>query len=251
MDYSVLSPTAGARRRRLSCVLLPVFLGLIVSFGGCADRTIEVSVQQPIAFAHKTHLDYFASGRHPEEGIKMHVELLNIKKPEDIPPSLPGGDCLECHKENLTEKTACVGCHLAASQDVTLRGRKDVRRCVVCHRGTWVGTRARIPSVATCVSCHRPNPSMTITNAAVEKQTQTDLARAEDVPWVQINTVAPDVYFSHPAHVRYRSLACTTCHDDVTSLTAPPTAARVYTMTNCLKCHVTNGASVTCLICHK
>jgi len=238
--------TPGVRRRRWLIALLPVCLGLIIPMGGCADRNVEVSVQQPIAFPHRTHLDYFSSGRHRQERIQMHLEIFDMKEP---PPEMAEGRCLECHDADLPEKTACAGCHLL-SQDATLRNRKDVRSCVGCHRGAWNGSRATIPSVAVCKSCHGSTYD-TFADAAAEKKLQADLAVAEDVRWVRINTVAPNVYFSHQAHVRFKSMTCTTCHNDVTLLTAPPTTARVFTMTNCLNCHVKNGAAVSCLTCHK
>lgn len=248
----MLPATSGARRPRRLRALLPACLGLlIIPIWGCGERTVEVSVQQPIAFPHQTHLEYFSSGRHPQDGIEVHKAALGLED-ADVPPEMKEGKCLgECHGANLPEKTACVGCHLTFAADETLRNNKEVRRCVACHRGTWVGSAARIPAVAVCVNCHRPETTTTIANADAETKLQADLARTEDIPWVQLNAMAPDVYFSHRAHVRFQGMTCTTCHADVTTLTAPPTTARVFAMNACLKCHVDNQASTDCLTCHK
>ena len=243
MDRPTLPATTGAPYRRVFRALLPALMGLLVPFGGCVNRTIEISVQQPIAFPHRTHLEYFSSGRHRQERIQMHLTILDTK---DTPPALAEGRCAECH-DDLAQRIACAGCHVLF-QDATLRNRKDVRRCIACHRGAWTGSRATIPSAAVCVSCHGADSTI---DGVGEKQLRADLGRAEDVPWVQINTVAPNVHNSHVAHVRFNSMTCTACHVDVKDLSAPPTTARVFSMTDCLKCHVENGASIDCLTCHK
>lgn len=247
MDGPMLPATSLARSWRWWRGLLPACLGLIIPLSGCSGRTVEVSVQQPIAFPHRTHLDYFTSGRHRQERIQMHLQIFGMTEP---PPELAEGRCVECHAEDLAEKTACAGCHVLF-QDATLRSRKDVRDCIGCHRGAWNGSRATIPSAAVCVSCHGDSKYDTFTDAAAEQKLRADLARTEDVPWVQINTVAQNVYFSHPAHVRFNKMTCTTCHADVRGLVAPPTTARVFAMSDCLTCHAENQASNTCLTCHK
>ncbi len=72
-----------------------------------------------------------------------------------------------------------------------------------------------------------------------------------ELPWVQINTVPANVYFSHTAHVRYAGVTCTRCQTDVNGLRTPPTSVRVVSMSECLACHAERGASTDCLTCHK
>lgn len=221
-------------------VLIPV--GLLFLFG-CGDPPVEVSAVQPIEFPHRTHLEYFASGRHREERIQMHLDMFGLTEP---PPELAEGRCIECH-DDLSERTACAGCHVLF-QNATLRSRTDIRRCAACHRGVWTGSAATIPSAAVCASCHGPGSRP---EDPAERRLTAELTRAGDVPWVQINTVAPNVYFSHAAHVRYASMTCTDCHADVTDLATPPTTARVFAMTDCMACHVKQQANTDCLTCHK
>ncbi len=239
----MLRASRAAHPRRLSGLLLPAIVAPLLVLSGCADRTVDVAVQQPIAFPHRTHLDYFASGRHRTDRIKMHVDMLGLT---EVPPELAEGRCVECH-DNLAEKTACAGCHVLF-QDATLRNRKDIRRCVACHRGAWTGSRANIPSATVCRTCHGADSTI---DTAADKKLRAQLAGVTDVSWIQINTVAPNVYFSHPAHVRFNAIGCTTCHADVRDLAAPPTTALVFSMTTCLRCHVKNQASTDCLTCHK
>lgn len=219
---------------------------------GCAERPVQVPVQQPIVFPHDTHLAYFSSGQHRREKIQMHLAAIGQ---DSAPEELAGGKCAECH-DDLAEKTACAGCHVLF-QDASLRENKALRRCVACHRGAWSGNVARIAGTETCIACHavespvrlagEKQPALTLASA---RDVGLDPSRPEDLSWVQINTVPSNVYFSHRAHVR-RSVACTQCHEDVSVLSSPPTSVRMFSMTRCLRCHAENGASTDCLTCHK
>lgn len=223
-----------------------------IAAAGCAERPVQVPVRQPIGFPHDAHLAYFSSGQHRREKIQMHLTAIGQ---DSAPEELAEGKCAECH-DDLAEKTACAGCHVLF-QDSSLRENKPLRRCVACHRGAWSGSVARIAGTDTCISCHAADtpvrlagetrPALTLASA---RDVGLDTSRDAHLPWIQINTVPPNVYFSHRAHVR-RSVACTTCHEDVSALSTPPTSVRVFSMTRCLRCHAENGASTDCLTCHK
>ena len=223
----------------------------LVALAGCADRPTEVRVRQPVDFPHRTHLNYFVSGAHRTEKIKMHLDLFGGGEP---PAELSEGRCVECH-DDLPERAPCAGCHVAF-QNAALRNAKGVRQCVACHRGAWGQAAATIPSVATCQACHDGGLQE---SRGEDNEPRLTLVRAgdhagktvEDIPWIQINTMPENVYFSHTAHVRFASIACTNCHQDVRDLASPPTRVRVFSMTECLTCHVEKGASTDCLTCHK
>lgn len=233
-----------------ACVALIVLM--FVAAAGCAERRTEVRVHQPMNFPHQAHLNYFSSGKHRTEKIRMHLEMFGADEP---PAELSEGRCVECH-DDLAERAPCAGCHVAF-QNAALRNAKEVRKCVACHRGAWGGSAATIPSVATCLACHEGGVQQT---RGEDNEPRITLVRAgdtpraplpEDIPWIQINTMPGNVYFSHTAHVRFASIACTSCHQDVRELVSPPTIVRVFSMTECLTCHVKNGASTACLTCHK
>lgn len=227
-------------------------LSLLFVAAGCAGPPIEVPVQQPIDFPHGKHLTYFASGQHRTERIAMHLAIFGAGEPP--PQELVEGRCVECH-DDLAERTACAGCHVPF-QNAALRSQQDVRRCVACHRGAWGASAATIPSATVCLACHEAGvrlaragdnrPRIVLVNAS-----DTPVEPLEDVPWVRINTMPANVYFSHTAHVRYASMACTECHQDVTALRSPSSRVRVFTMSECLTCHARKGASTDCLTCHK
>ena len=226
-------------------------VGLLLAVSGCVQSAIEVTARQPLDFPHATHLIYFASGKHGREGIKKHLEAYDES---ELPPELSAGRCAACHEDN--ELLACGTCH-ARFKDTALWSQKDVRTCVACHRGAWGAASATIPSAATCLPCHEAGVRL----ARAEEQGPrmvliseggTGVGRpVDDVPWVGINRLPPNVYFSHTAHVRYASMPCTQCHQDVTTLKSPPTLVRVFTMSRCLSCHAEKGASTDCLTCHK
>lgn len=232
-----------ARRPGVRALVLPLAVLAACVLAGCEEGREEVLVEQPIAFAHKTHLEYFSSGKHRAEKIQMHLELLEEKEP---PSELAEGRCVECH-DDLAEKKQCAGCHLLF-QDATLRARKDVRACIACHRKAWSGGIASIPSANVCSACHAEKAR---TNSPEEKKLRELLAAGRDIPWVQLHRTAPNVEFSHVAHVRFGKYACTRCHEDLAGKTAPPTSVTVFTMSNCLECHQENHANQDCLACHR
>lgn len=218
-------------------------VGLTAALASWGDGRTRVTVVQPVAFSHKKHMDYFTSGKHREEKIRMHLESLEIEKP---PKPLVEGRCVKCH-EDLETKTACASCHLP-SQDAALRGRGEQRPCIACHGGTWSGSQAGIPSATLCRSCHGGDPR---TNSDEEKKLREYLSSGRDIPWMQLHTVPDDVHFSHVAHVRFGAMGCTTCHEDMRGKEEPPTSATVFTMDACMKCHREKHATSDCIACHE
>jgi hypothetical protein len=231
--------------RFLSCACV----GVIVAAVGCAERPMEVSVHQPMEFPHAAHITYFASGQHRTEGIKKHLEAFDRN---ELPDELKAGRCAECHDDS--ELLGCATCHVRF-KNAALWSRKDVRKCVACHRGAWGAADATIPSAAVCL--HEAGVQRA---RADDQEPRMVLARAgatpsgppvDDVPWIRINVLPRNVYFSHSPHVRFASMACTECHQDMAGLTSPPTVAGAFSMSRCLTCHVQRGASTDCLTCHK
>jgi hypothetical protein len=235
-------------RQTWACLAL-----MVIAAAGCTGREAEVRVLQPMEFPHQPHLAYFSSGEHRAEKIKMHLEIFGGDEP---PAELSEGRCVECH-DDLAERLACAGCHVPF-QNAELRNASEVRRCVACHRGAWSASAATIPSVATCQLCHeggvqvaRRDDENALGLTLVRAHNTEHASLDQDIPWIQINTMPDNVYFSHTAHVRFGSMACTSCHQDVRDLQSPPSIVRVYSMTECLTCHVQKGVSTDCLTCHK
>ena len=219
--------------------------------GACTGSQIEVPVRQPIAFPHRTHVSYFSSGQHRTEKIKMHLDIFNMTDP---PQELAEGRCVECH-DDLAERAPCAGCHIPF-QNASLRSQKEIRPCVGCHRGVWATSHATIPSATVCQGCHERGARLardgeSAMRLVLVRAGEPAAPRVDDIPWVRINTLPPNVYFSHTAHVQFASMSCTTCHQDVRTLTSPPSMVRVFSMSQCLECHAKRGVSTDCLTCHK
>ena len=232
----------------LPAIVAPALLGLLPAGG---DATLEVVVEQPIAFSHKHHLAYFGSGEHRGAMVGMHLEALGLEE-EDAPESMWA--CSACHEPE--ENSQCMGCHdlLRKSE---LRNRTEVRACVACHRGAWTGNAATIPGNDVCSSCHGDDTSLPATTAATafrpeeEELLREYLRRQEDVPWIRINTMPAHVFFSHSAHLRHAAMDCVDCHGDMTQLEDPPTTVTLFSMETCVECHRETGATQDCLICHQ
>lgn len=219
--------------------------------GGCTNRQVAVAVQQPIEFPHRTHVSYFSSGQHRSEKIKMHLDIFSMTEP---PQELAEGRCVECH-DDLAERTACAGCHVAF-QNTALRNQKEIRPCVACHRGVWAASHATIPSATVCLTCHERGARLARNGESAMRLVLVRLGeppapRVDDIAWVRINALPSNVYFSHTAHVQFAAMPCTTCHQDVRTLTSPPSMVRLFTMSECLGCHARRGVSTDCLTCHK
>jgi hypothetical protein len=117
--------------------------------------------------------------------------------------------------------------------------------CLFCHTDADKSTTAGLPSIRTCMGCHK----------YVDKQKPAvlELARLwqeEQVPrWTRVYQLPDYVYFSHRVHVAAQ-LQCAQCHGDVPSM-ARITRVNALTMGWCLNCHVEKQATRECVACHQ
>lgn len=202
---------------------------------------------QPIAYAHKQHLDFFTSGKHFQEKLKLHMRIAGWDTP---PEDFQRGKCASCH-EDLSQKTSCVGCH-ALLQDPDLQARKDVRACVACHPGVWTRDLPGIPETDLCKNCH--GAKKPVTQGAEEARLRKEYIEAgKEIPWNRHRVLPEHANFPHKRHVKIGGLNCVECHGDVASLAAPPAKlpGGPFTMDRCLDCHKKRGVSEDCFDCHK
>ena len=126
-------------------------------------------------------------------------------------------------------------------------------RCTDCHAGAERAEHAGLPAMRDCLRCHvRPQLGERGVPNPREARVR-ELAAAGPVHWVQITRNPGHVYAPHRAHVGIAKLACSECHGDVASWTAPPTEPtdRLLHMTECIACHRERGASTWCGACHR
>jgi len=225
--------------------VLPIALLLVLaSPKGCDESIREYQVEQPISFNHKAHVGYFKSGEHRDAYRKLHIKALEFDEEEAKTMVLTA--CALCHERGARPR--CDGCHNPLLQDKTLFARKDIRVCVACHRGSWSGNVAGIPSITVCRDCHA---AKALTDNPEEGKLRKHLSDHVDIPWVQLHRVPEYVHFSHSAHLRFAGMTCTDCHQDMTQRAVPPTAAALFSMDRCMQCHEQKDVSTDCLVCHQ
>lgn len=226
--------------RVLVATLATLVMPLVVASAGCVKARADTVVHSSNGFPHARHVEYFASGRHRQEKIAMHVTLFGGG---EAPEPITSGRCVECH-DDLAAKP-CGVCHVLF-QNAGLRERTQVRPCVACHAATWSGRGSAAARPETCVACHVDGAQP---GGPTLERVRFELPQAARSP--RPTTLPPNVYFSHRAHVRFGNVACTTCHERGNAAAEPSPAVRFMPMTECLRCHRDNGASTDCLTCHR
>jgi hypothetical protein len=74
--------------------------------------------------------------------------------------------------------------------------------------------------------------------------------KQEPIPWKQVYRVPEYVAFSHKAHVGRARVDCQTCHGAVQERDVIRKEKSI-SMSACMDCHRSNGASVACDYCHE
>lgn len=115
-----------------------------------------------------------------------------------------------------------------------------------CHASAAAGPVAGLPSVRTCLICHR-------TVATDRPEVQKVVAyeeRGEDIAWQRVYGYPPSAHvkFNHAPHVR-RDVKCGVCHGDVAQQREAQRSKRL-TMGFCVGCHRANQAPTDCTACH-
>ena len=123
-------------------------------------------------------------------------------------------------------------------------------QCLFCHPNALRSDLAGIPSVQTCMGCHR----VIKTDSPAIQPLTGYLERGEPIAWQPVNRQPDFVYFSHQPHLG-AGLNCETCHGDVGRMTVARPVVKMD-MGWCLDCHLGQPdekvARLTdCLACHK
>jgi mono/diheme cytochrome c family protein len=118
--------------------------------------------------------------------------------------------------------------------------------CQYCHSTAYKGKHANIPSVSTCMNCHKNitkgplygTEEISKIYAAVgwDVMTKTYSKPPKPVEWVRIHNLPDHVYFNHSQHVNAGKVECQTCHGPI------ETMEEVYqysplSMGWCINCH--------------
>lgn len=103
--------------------------------------------------------------------------------------------------------------------------------CEYCHSGVAQTRHASVPSVDTCMGCHRvakaDQPSIRLLTEYFNQNIP--------IPWKRIHRMGDFVYFAHNVHIS-AGIACQECHGDVESMEVVG-QSKALTMGACLDCH--------------
>lgn len=127
-----------------------------------------------------------------------------------------------------------------------LHAGKHKIECQYCHSTAAVGKHSNIPSVNTCMNCHKnvqQGPEYGKTEIAKiyaaagwDPDQGKYTSDPKPIEWVRIHNLPDHVYFNHAQHVNAGKIACQSCHGPIQEM------AEVYqysplSMGWCINCH--------------
>lgn len=121
---------------------------------------------------------------------------------------------------------------------------KNKMECQYCHSGVAKTAYPTIPSVESCMGCHK--------NVKTDSPEIQKLAKlyeeGKPVEWVPVHNLPEHAHFPHERHVK-AGIGCQNCHGQLQRMQA---AERVSSLKMgwCLTCHREKGASIDCVTCH-
>lgn len=116
--------------------------------------------------------------------------------------------------------------------------------CRYCHYAVEVSTSPGLPSMETCMGCHR------ITGAAIPEvgKLREAVSSGQAVQWINVHDLPQFVRFPHMRHVR-AEVACQDCHGPVQEMPQVYQVASLK-MGWCLDCHKQRKVTTDCTACH-
>jgi hypothetical protein len=109
--------------------------------------------------------------------------------------------------------------------------------CLYCHAGAEKSKVAGIPSVSTCMNCHKGIQQGESPEGTAEIQKiYAAYENNRPIHWVKIHNLPDHVYFNHSQHVAVGKVQCQTCHGPIQEM------KQVYQFSSlsmgwCINCH--------------
>lgn len=103
--------------------------------------------------------------------------------------------------------------------------------CMYCHSGADKSRHAGIPSVETCMDCHK----VTRTDKPAVQALAKTFQEGGTLEWQRVHTLPDHVFFDHRPHVN-AGVACQTCHGEVQNMKTLERHMGMR-MGSCLACH--------------
>lgn len=117
--------------------------------------------------------------------------------------------------------------------------------CQYCHSGVNKSPYATIPSVDTCMGCHK----VIKTESPEIQKLKKHFDDKTPVQWEPVHHLPEHVYFTHERHVK-AGVSCQTCHGQVQKMEVVEKMSSLK-MGFCVTCHREKGASIDCAVCHQ
>ncbi|HET9358997.1 MAG TPA: cytochrome c3 family protein [Vicinamibacterales bacterium] len=180
--------------------------------------------------------------------------VLDRNAPPASPPLLPGqtADVFTTARPTLAAAVNdFIGRHPVVVEQPfefphNIHAGKDIPCTEYCHEAVTQGPVAGLPSVRTCITCHRT----VATNRPRILRITAMRDEGRDFAWRRVFAYpAPShVRFNHAPHIR-ASVECRTCHGDIGAQTVAQRNVEM-TMGFCVTCHQERKAPLDCLTCH-
>jgi hypothetical protein len=103
--------------------------------------------------------------------------------------------------------------------------------CRYCHVGVETTANATIPTVETCMGCHK---AVATTKASLQP-VRDSFATGQPIEWVRVHKVPDYAYFNHSAHVS-RGVGCVECHGRIDKMEVVSQVSDL-SMAWCIDCH--------------
>jgi hypothetical protein len=129
---------------------------------------------------------------------------------------------------------------------------QDQISCAYCHSTVTVSSEPGIPTLETCLGCHRVIQGSTDTHQSEIQKLWAAFSDGKAPQWVRVHTLPSFARFPHQRHVKVlgaNAQGCANCHGDVTRM---PQVYQVETLRMgwCINCHVQRKVSRDCTVCH-
>lgn len=126
--------------------------------------------------------------------------------------------------------------------------------CEYCHSSARRSFSSGIPSVNTCIGCHKIVAGKTEAGKGYVKKVLEHYEKNQPIEWVKVHDLPDFVRFPHKRHILPKEnggaeLPCQQCHGPVETMETVEQVAPLQ-MGWCVGCHKEKKATLDCAACH-
>lgn len=228
------SPTTTVAPKKESNTVLLIFLALLVVLAGilfAVTKKLEEVTSKARGEVLEAKLPFWKSSKFKVFGILVGLVALGFYL---------GDGSVKLGRQQGYQPTQPI------KYNHELHAGKHKIDCQYCHTSAAKGKAAGIPSLNTCMNCHKnvqsgPEYGTTeiakIYDAVGWDPVKGDYVRpAKPVEWVRIHNLPDHVYFNHAQHVVAGKVACQSCHGPIQEMKEVYQYAPL-SMGWCVNCH--------------